>query len=162
MRFLLFDRVLALEKGRSILGLAAFGRSSVLAGSDRQSPFVPASMLIEAMVQLLGWAVIHNNDFRLAAIVCLVEGATLHEPALAPGTTAEIGGEILAGGKEDSLGRAWIDAGGIRRATIERVIYRHFHDVDSAALEREFLMRAGRFGGGPIADREKRLVKSEV
>ncbi len=155
MRFLLFDRVLALEKGRRILGQAAFGRSSVLAGSDGRSPIVPASMLIEAMVQLLGWAVIHSNDFRLAAIVCLVEGATLQEPALAPGTTVEVGGEILAEGREDSLGRAWIDVAGIRHATIERVIYRHFHDVDPAALEREFLMRTGRFRSGAIADRKK-------
>jgi hypothetical protein len=142
VRFILFDRVLELDRGRRIVGVTTFGRGSP--PSDDQVRFtVPASLLIEAMVQLLGWAVIHAHDFSLAAIVCLVEQAVVHEGPPPGGVPVTIGGEILSGGRDDTLGRAWADVGGVRRATIDRVIYRHFHDVDGAALEREFATRLG-------------------
>ncbi len=143
MRFLLFDRILDLEKGRRILGLTAFGRSSSITLCGGPSATVPTSMLIEAMVQILGWSIIHDHDFHLAAIVCLIENATIHGPPLVAGVSAEVGGEILSNGRDDSLGRAWLDIDGDRRASIDRVIYRHFHDVDPKALEHEFRMRAG-------------------
>lgn len=144
MRFLLYDRITSLSKGRSVAGIKTFGLTDeFLRHHFGRSPVVPVSMLMESMVQLLGWAVIHAHDFQLAAIVCLVDGATFSSARVRPGFVAEIGGEILADGAEDSLGRAWMDVDGVRVASIDRVIFRHFRPVRPQVLEATFATCSG-------------------
>jgi 3-hydroxyacyl-[acyl-carrier-protein] dehydratase len=144
MRFLLYDRVTSLSKGRSITGVKTFGLADEsLRGHFGRTPVVPTTMLVEAMAQLLGWAVIHAHDFQLAAILCLVDGATFSSARLRPGFIAELGGEILANGSEDSLGRAWMDVDGVRLASINRVIFRHFRPVRPRVLQRTFAYCSG-------------------
>lgn len=150
MRFLLYDRISSLSKGRSISGVKTFSLADEhLRGHFSRSPVVPTSMLVEAMAQLLGWAVIHAYDFQLAAILCLVDGATFSSARLRPGFIAELGGEILATGSEDSLGHAWMKVDGVRVASVDRMIFRHFRPVKPHHLEATFSYCAGLGGSDP-------------
>lgn len=147
MRFLFYDAVIQLDKGTRIRGVKTFSLAEeYLRGHFSRAPIVPATIVIEAMVQLVGWAIVHAHDFDLAAFVSLIGGFSLRSARLRPGLTAEITGEILATSRSDSLGRAWIEVGGERIATAQRIIYKHFRPVDAAALERLF-----RYYGGPAA-----------
>jgi 3-hydroxyacyl-[acyl-carrier-protein] dehydratase len=144
MRFLYYDRILEIEKGKRIVGVKGFALSEeFLRGHFNRCPVVPAPILMEAMAQVLGWGVLHAHDFRLTAIMSLVEGFRCEEPLLRPGFTAEIGGEILSTSRRDSLGRAWVDVDGRRIAVLDRIIYAHFQPVDAEELIRRFCYYSG-------------------
>ena len=108
MRFLYYDRVLSLEKGRSIVGTKCFPLSEEFFRRHfTKKAIVPGVICLEAMAQLLGWLIIYSHDFKLSSIMSLVEGA--HLPAgLRPGFNAEIHAEILSTSRRDSLGKARI------------------------------------------------------
>ena len=69
--------------------------------------------------------------------------AAFSSARLRPGFTAELGGEILATGHEDSLGRAWMEVDGVRVASVDRMIFRHFRPVEPHLLETTFAYCAG-------------------
>lgn len=143
MRFLFYDRVNELEKGR-IVGTKAFSLSEeYLHGHFSRAPLVPGTILVEAMVQLLGWGIIHAHDFRLSAIVSVLEGVTIANSRLRPDFEARITGEILSTSASDSLGRAWLDAGGTRIAAVDRVIFSHFPAPRPEALRELFRYCSG-------------------
>ena len=98
MRFLFYDRVTRIEKGVRIEGVKSFALSEeYLRGHYPRRAVVPAGICIETMAQLLGWGVMHAHDFRLAAIMSLVEGFTLSEPLLRPGMLGAVtGGNPIA------------------------------------------------------------------
>ena len=99
MRFLYYDAVTHLEKGKSIIGVKTFSLSEeFLRGHYKKIALVPAVIMIEAMAQLLGWLIIYSHDFRLSPIMSLIEGVTL-SPRLRPGFKAEIHGQILSTSK---------------------------------------------------------------
>ena len=101
---------------------------------------VPAPIFMEAMAQVVGWGVIHAHDFKLSAIMSLVEGFRFEDVLLRPGFTATIGGEILSTSRRDSLCRGWVDADGRRIATLDRIIFAHFQPVDPDAADRPVLL----------------------
>lgn len=143
MRFLFYDRVSELGQGR-IVGTKAFALSEeYLRGHFNRTPLVPGTILVEAMVQLLGWGIIHAHDFRLSAIVSLIEGVTIVNARQRPGFEARITGEILSTSASDSLGRAWLDAGGTRIAAVDRVIFSHFPVSRPEALRELFRYCSG-------------------
>ena len=143
MRFLLYDRVLELEKGRRILGVKSFALSEAyLEGHFENAPFVPGAILLEAMAQVLGWLIIFSHDFRCSAVISLIEKANLC-PALRPGVPAEIEAEIVSSSRGDSLGKARILVNGEKVAQAERMIYRHFDGVDAARLKAQFSYYGG-------------------
>ena len=153
MRFLFYDRVTELEKGR-IVGTKAFPISEeYLRGHFDRTPLVPGTILVETMVQLLGWGIIHAHDFRLSAIVSLIEGVTIASARLRPGFEARITGEILSTSASDSLGRAWLDAGGTRIAAVDRVIFSHFPAPQPEVLRELFCYCSG-LGPQDLQDRE--------
>jgi 3-hydroxyacyl-[acyl-carrier-protein] dehydratase len=144
VRFLLYDRVSEIGGGR-IVGTKAFTLSEeYLDAHFDRTPAVPGTILLEAMLQLLGWGIIHAHDFDLAAIVSLVEGVTIADARLHPGFEATITGEIVSTSPSDSLGRAWLKVGGRRIASAERVIYSHFPASSPDALRRLFRYCSGR------------------
>lgn len=138
MRFLYYDRVTALRKGVSITGVKSFALSEeFLRGHFSGKAVVPGVIMIEAMAQLLGWLVIYSHDFRLSAIMSLVQDAAV-TPDLRPGCTAEIHAELLSTSRRDSLGKARMSVDGRVIATVDRLIYSHIHDVDPEGLRRLF------------------------
>lgn len=143
MRFLFYDKVVELEKGRRITGLKSFALSEeFMRRHFSRKALVPGVIMIEAMAQVLGWLVIYSHDFRISAVMSLIEGVTV-QPALRPGVTVEIHGEIISTSKRDSLGRAWITLEGRTIASLDRIIFSHFHKVNQEELINRFCYYSG-------------------
>lgn len=152
MRFLLYDRVDELAKGRYIVGTRTFPLSDdYLEAHFPRRPTVPGTLLIEAMAQLLGWLIIATHDFQLAALVSLVEGVTIGDPGLRPGIAATIRAELVSSSATDSLGTARLEVEGRLVATAERLIYTHVRPVDGDELRARFAYLGGepRAAGAP-------------
>jgi 3-hydroxyacyl-[acyl-carrier-protein] dehydratase len=138
MRFLFYDRVMELEKGRFIHGVKSFSLSEeFLRRHYGKIALVPGVIMIEAMAQLLGWLIVYSLDFKVSAIMSLVEDVTV-PPRLRPGFQAEIYGEIVSISKRDSLGSARMSVDGQTIASMNRIIYSHLHQVDAEELRRLF------------------------
>ena len=138
MRFLYYDKVNNIEKGKSITGIKTFTLSEeFFRGHFKKEALVPGVIYIEAMAQILGWLVIYSHDFKLSAIMSLVDDVKI-SPKLRPGFTAELHGEIISTSRRDSLGRAWITVDGKMIASMDRIIYSHVHKVNSENLVRLF------------------------
>ena len=143
MRFLYYDRIDRIEKGTLIEGVKTFTLSEeFFRGHFRKQALVPGVIYIEAMAQLLGWLVIYSHDFKLSAVMSLVEDVTV-APALRPGFSAIIHGEIISMSRRDSLGRAWITVEGETVASLDRIIYSHVHKVNSENLKNLFYYYSG-------------------
>ncbi len=134
MRFLYYDRVTNIEKGRSIVGVKTFTLSEeFFRGHFSKIALVPGSIFIEAMAQLLGWLIIYSHDFKLSAVMSLIEGVNISS-GLRPGFKADIHGEIVSTSLSDSLGKARIYVDGELTASINRIIYSHFYNVNPEEL----------------------------
>jgi 3-hydroxyacyl-[acyl-carrier-protein] dehydratase len=143
MRFLYYDSVTQIEKGRRIVGVKTFSLSEeFLRGHYKKIPLVPGVIMIEAMAQLLGWLIIYSHDFYLSAIMSLIGDVTLPS-RLRPGFKAEIHGEIISSSKRDSLGKAQIYVEGDLVASMGRIIYSHF-----PLMNREDLIQLFRYYSG--------------
>ena len=143
MRLLLYDRVVAVTKGKSILGIKSFALSEEFhRGHFAKVALVPGVMFIEAMAQLLGWLIIYTHDFALCPIMSVVEGVAF-TPRLRPGFQAQIHGEIVSTSAKDSLGRAWMRVEGDVIASMDRIIYSHFRGPDPADLKEWFRYYSG-------------------
>jgi len=143
MRFLYYDRVTSIDKGRSIIGTKAFPLSEEFFRRHfARKAIVPGVVCLEAMAQLLGWLIIYSHDFRLSAIMSLVEGVRV--PAgLRPGFIAEIHAELLSTSRRDSLGKARMLIGGEEVASVERLIFSHVSKVDRPELMARFSYYSG-------------------
>lgn len=138
MRFLFYDRVVEIQKGKSIRGVKSFSLSEeFLRGHFDKMAMVPGVIYIEAMAQLLGWLIIYSHDFKISAIMSLVEDVTVH-PGLRPGFKADIYGEIISTSKTDTLGKAWMYADNQLIASVNRIIFSHFHRLDPEELLERF------------------------
>jgi 3-hydroxyacyl-[acyl-carrier-protein] dehydratase len=143
MRFLYYDSVTQMEKGKSITGVKTFTLSEeFLRGHYKRVALVPAVIMIEAMAQLLGWLIIYSHDFKLSPIMSLIEDVAL-TPHLRPGFKAEIRGEIVSTSKRDSLGRAEMTLDGKVVASLGRIIYSHFQQVNPQDLAQLFRYYSG-------------------
>ncbi len=143
MRFLYYDTVDKIEKGKTIVGAKTFTLSEEFFKKHfRKQALVPGIIYIEAMAQLLGWLVIYTHDFKLSAVMSLVEDVDI-APDLRPGFKAEIHGEIISTSRRDSLGKAWITVDGKTIASVNRIIYSHVHKVNSQDLMNLFYYYSG-------------------
>ena len=143
MRFLYYDRIDQIEKGKVIAGAKTFTLSEEFFRKHfKKKAVVPGVIYIEAMAQLLGWLIIYSHDFKLSAIMSLIEGVKLPS-GLRPGFHAEIHGEIISTSRRDSLGKAWVTVNGDEVARIDRIIYSHVHKVNSHDLRSLFYYYSG-------------------
>jgi 3-hydroxyacyl-[acyl-carrier-protein] dehydratase len=143
MRFLMYDRVIRLEKGKSIVGVKSFALSEEFhRGHFGKIALVPGVMLIEAMAQLLGWLIIYSHEFTVAPIMSVIEGVSL-PPRQRPGFQAQIHAEITSTSPKDSLGKAWMAVEGEGIASMDRIIYSHFRAGDPAELRDRFRYYGG-------------------
>ncbi len=143
MRLLLYDRITSLSPGESITGIKAFSLSEeCFRRHFSKQALIPGVMFIEAMAQLLGWLIIHTHDFRLSAVMSLIEDVKV-APGLRPGFSAEISGRLISTSGSDSLGSAQMRVDGREIASIGRIIYVHSAKVDQDALRRMFRYYGG-------------------
>jgi len=138
MRLLLYDRITNLTPGESITGVKTFSLADeYLRKHFRKKALVPGVMYIEAMAQLLGWLVIHTHDFRLSAVMSLIEDVTF-VPDLRPGFSAEISARLISTSSSDSLGSARMCVDGREIASLGRIIYVHSPKADPVQLRAMF------------------------
>ena len=143
MRFLYYDSVTHMEKGKSIIGVKTFSLSEeYLKKHYTKVALVPGVIMIEAMAQLLGWLVIYSHDFRLSAVMSLIQHVNVTSN-LRPGFKAEIHGELVSTSRSDSLGKARMYVDGQIIAEIDRIIYSHTHRVHSEGLRQLFHYYSG-------------------
>ena len=138
MRLLLYDRITAMSPGESITGIKTFCLSEeCFRRHFNKEALIPGVMFIEAMAQLLGWLIIRTHDFRLSAVMSLIEDVKV-APGLRPGFAAEISGRLISTSSSDSLGSAQMRVDGREIASIGRIIYVHSARVDPDALRKMF------------------------
>ena len=143
MRFLYYDRVTKIEKGKTIKGVKAFSLSEeFLRGHYNKIAIVPGVIFIEAMAQLLGWLIIYSHDFKLSAIMSLIEDVKIPSN-MRPGFKADIHAEIISTSSRDSLGKAQIYVDGDLVASMNRIIYSHFHKINPEELKERFRYYSG-------------------
>jgi 3-hydroxyacyl-[acyl-carrier-protein] dehydratase len=146
MRLLLYDGITELRPGESIRGTKSFSLSEeYFRRHFGKEALIPGVMFIEAMAQLLGWLIIYTHDFRLSAVMSLIEDVNM-APDLRPGFTAEISGSLSSTSRSDSLGSARMSVDGREIASVGRIIYVHSTAVDPNALRRLFQYYGGRLG----------------
>jgi 3-hydroxyacyl-[acyl-carrier-protein] dehydratase len=143
MRFLYYDRVVNIEKGKTIHGIKTFSLSEeFLRGHFRKTALIPGVLFVEAMAQLLGWLIVYSHDFRVTALLSLIED--VHMPSqLRPGVEADIHAEIISTSSKDSLGRAQMYIKGQKIASMDRIIFSHVHNVQSEKLAALFSYYSG-------------------
>ena len=143
MRFLYYDRVVEIQKGKSIEGIKTFSLSEeFFRGHFDKTAVVPGVIYIEAMAQLLGWLIIYSHDFKVSAIMSLIEDVKV-QPHLRPGFKADIYGEIISTSRTDSLGKAFIYVDNQLIASMKRIIFTHFDQVDPKELMERFQYYSG-------------------
>lgn len=65
MRFLLVDRIVALERGKRATGIKNVAMSEeFLAHHFPERPIMPGTLIVEALVQLADWIVREQSDFE--------------------------------------------------------------------------------------------------
>jgi hypothetical protein len=72
----------------------------------------------------------------------LIEDVTI-SPFMRPGFIAEIHAEIISSTRKDSLGKARVIVDGNEVASLNRIIYSHFHKVNPERLKRLFEYYSG-------------------
>jgi 3-hydroxyacyl-[acyl-carrier-protein] dehydratase len=143
VRFCFYDRVVEIEKGKRIVAVKAFALSEEQHRRHfRKAALVPGAILIETMAQVLGWLINYSHDFKLVAILSRLEHVELRSD-LRPGFEATVEAEIIATSRGDSMGRATIVAGGEPIASLGRILYKHFHNVDPEELSGWFRYYSG-------------------
>jgi len=145
VRFLLYDRITALEPGKRIEGVKCVSLTeSFLRGHFDRKPCMPGSLVIEALVQLTAWCAITKHDFGVTLVLSMLDDVTV--PAdLAPGHTLRMTGELLGTNAKGSMARAWAEVEGRRVAEIGRILYAHLPVPDGEILR----ARLAYFGGLP-------------
>jgi len=138
VRFLFFDRVTRVERGKRIAGVKTFPLSEAyLKGHFSRVPLVPGTILVEAMSQLTGWLVVYSYAFKVSCVVSLIDDVTVTS-GLRPGSTVEIFGEIVDTNAGGSLCRARVEREGEVIARAGRFIFPHFPSENPAWLEERF------------------------
>ncbi|MEO5357554.1 MAG: hypothetical protein H7844_09695 [Nitrospirae bacterium YQR-1] len=143
MRFLYYDSVSNIVKGKEIVGVKTFSLSEeFLRGHFSKRAVIPGVIFMEAMAQLLGWLIIYSNDFNLTAVLSLVEGVRVPFN-IRPGISVDICGTIVSTSERDSMGRACVYHNGTEIARIDRILYSHFHKTDREELMQRFCYYSG-------------------
>ncbi len=143
MRFLFYDRVTHIEKGKSIAGVKTFSLSEeFLRGHFTKIALVPGMIMIEAMAQLLGWLIIYSHDFKFSSVMSLVEDVKVTS-RLRPGFKADIEAELISSSHRDSLGKARIYVEGEMIASLGRIIYSHIQKGNPEELRERFRYYSG-------------------
>ena len=138
MRFLHFDRVLAIEEGRRIEAVKCVSLADeYLAGRFPRRALVPGTVWAEAMLQALGWLVIRANDYSVTPFLSLMEDCVV--PCdVGPGHLAVLEGTLLSTNRQGSLGHARMTIEGREVGSIGRAVYAHAKAEDPARLRAAF------------------------
>ena len=123
MRFLLFDRVLELEKGTFIRATKGVTLSEdVHSESQCGVCYMPEPLIVEALAQIAGWLINVSKDFQRSSLMTMVTNAEFHRRVRA-GDRLTMKAEIVRLEDEVAVARAEAvtDEGPV--ATIEEILF---------------------------------------
>lgn len=143
MRFLLFDRITAFEPGTRIQGTKSISLTDeALRSHFDNKPLFPASLVLEAMVQITGWLAIEKSAFSQSVVLSVAEDVTL-PPALPPGTQLDLTGELMGFNPKGSIARAHAHVDGVEVARVGRILYAHVDHDDPSMLRTMYQQYGG-------------------
>lgn len=101
MRYLLVDRIMSIDSGRSIAGVKNVAMSEdFLEFHFPKNPIMPGIMLLEALVQLSGWLEAISSDFRKWFLVSRVLKCSFYGFVI-PGDQVEMNVDVSAAPSQD-------------------------------------------------------------
>ena len=147
MRFLFYDKIIEIDKGKRIQAVKDVAlNESFFTGHFPKKAIMPATLIIEAVAQVAGWLINYSYDFQVSAILSIIEGAKSYKN-VSPGVQLLVEAELTATREEGSeaCGRALINDMVIM--SLERIVFVHYipHDEEYIQGERE---RFKYMGGG--------------
>jgi 3-hydroxyacyl-[acyl-carrier-protein] dehydratase len=103
MKFILIDRILALEPPRRILTCKSLTLAEeYLADHFPAFPVMPGVLMLEAMVQSAAWLVRASQDFSRSMVVLEEARNISYKSFVSPGRTLELTAEALTLGEDAS------------------------------------------------------------
>lgn len=150
MRFLLFDRITAAERGRRIQAVKLVSLTDgALADHYPRRAVLPGTLVIEAMAQLGGMLHVLNHDFSVEMLLVLVDRVTLTRPVLHGETIVlEVRSDYDHPYGATMSGEASI--GGDVVAAAGRIVYAHETIADPKRIQKA-RDRFAYQGGGPAS-----------
>ena len=143
MRFLLFDRITAFEAGKRIEGIKNISLTDeALRNHFDGKPVFPATLVLEAMLQVTGWLAIERSGFTQSVVLSVAEDVDL-PPALEPGTRLDLVGELLGFNPKGSMARARVLIDGTEVGRAGRILYAHIPHDDPEQLRTRFAQYGG-------------------
>lgn len=139
MRFLLFDRIVSAERGRSMQAVKVAGlMDGYLDGHYPRRAVMPGALLVESMAQLGGMLNFLNHDFEVEMVLALVDGVRI-ERQVTQGDRLVIDVAMIYDHPYGATMRGEITVDGERVAVADRIVYAHddLTDTESIALNRE-------------------------
>lgn len=137
MRFLFYDRILALEIGQRALALKAVALSEEFFPEHYpRRPIMPATLLVETMAQVAGWLNVVSNNFAVDTVLVLVEGVRIVEQAR-PGDLLTVEVHMMFQHHEGSTLKGEICRDQDTIATVDRMVFANGRVSDTGAIERE-------------------------
>lgn len=117
MRFLLIDRILSVDPGREITGIKnATMSEDFFTHHFPQVPVMPGMLMLEGMIQLGRWLVIHDSSFVTSGVVSSVREVKYRGWVL-PGDQIEMRVECLERDGERAVFRGVAKVDGRARVT---------------------------------------------
>jgi 3-hydroxyacyl-[acyl-carrier-protein] dehydratase len=125
VRFLLFDRITEVERGKRIQAVKTVSLAdSALAEHYPRRAVLPATLLLEAMAQVGGMLHSLNHDFSAEMLLALVDGVRFERPVLHGETlTLEARSEYDHPYGATMSGEARVDGDVV--ATARRIVFAH-------------------------------------
>jgi len=100
VRFLLVDRIIELESGKSAVGIKNVTMSEdFLTHHFPDSPIMPGALITESLVQLASWIIQENSDFRKIGLAVEFDKIKFHR-IVRPGDQLRLEVEQISGNDE--------------------------------------------------------------
>lgn len=152
MKFLLVDRIIALEPGKRIVAQKALSLAEeYLADHFPRFPVLPGVLLLEAMVQAGAWLVRFTQEFAPSVIVLKEARNVTYRSFLAPGQLLTIEADCKECSPEQSVFAAQGHVAG-REIVKAHLTLRHLRlaDRDAALAETDERLRTWARGLGQL------------
>lgn len=148
MKFLLFDRVVSHTPGKFVRAELDIpdGSHAAYAAHFPRGPLYPRTLVIESMVQVLGWLAMEAHDYTVLSVLAGLEDAqALGNNILEPGKSRlVIEATLLGTNRRSSVGTVSSeDENLIQQGYVKRVLYAHVPHDDPDALRARFQEHGG-------------------
>lgn len=144
VKFVLIDRIVALESGRRIVAEKALSLAEeYLADHFPRFPVLPGVLMLEAMVQAAAWVVRERLNFGPSLVLLKEARNVTYKSFVAPGQVLTVEAECQELREQESTFTARGHLGG-REIVKGRLVLRHLRlaEYDAAAVEIDERLRA--------------------